>query len=141
MFDLVLDHLGRPLKAGPVGSFQLHDLDGVADRGQRIAELMGEHGEELVLALVGVFEGFDGSLEFGDVADDPGEDPADTQPRLADGQLHRENGAILAEPAHLANRADDLLSSGPEIFVQVMVVLAALGLGHSIVMLRPTTSS
>jgi hypothetical protein len=33
---------------------ELHDLQRVADRRQRVAQLVGERGEELVLAAVGV---------------------------------------------------------------------------------------
>src|SRR6516162_1100479 len=66
VFDLVLDYFQGPLKAGSVGSFELHDLNGVTDGRERIAELMGEHGKKLVLAQVRVFEGLDGALKFSD---------------------------------------------------------------------------
>ena len=36
---------------------QPHQLQGVADRGQRVAQLVGEHGQELVLAAVGLPQG------------------------------------------------------------------------------------
>ena len=43
------------------------DLDRVADRRQRTAQLMGQHCEELVLAAVGLGEGFLYPLALGDV--------------------------------------------------------------------------
>ena len=65
--DLVLDDLDRPFEVGAFEPLDLHDLHGVADRCQGIAELVGEHGEELVLAEVGFFEGFLHALPLGDL--------------------------------------------------------------------------
>ena len=70
LLDLVLDHLDRPLEVGAAQALDLHDLDGVADRGQGIAQLVGEHGEELVLAPVGLPEGLLHALAIVDVGDD-----------------------------------------------------------------------
>ena len=56
VLDLILDDLDRPLEVRAVEPFDLHDLHGVADRRQGIAQLVREHGEELVLPLVGLLE-------------------------------------------------------------------------------------
>ena len=53
---LVVDHVAGPAERGVVRAALLHDLDGVADRGQGIAELVAEHRQELVLARVGLGE-------------------------------------------------------------------------------------
>ena len=46
------------------------ELHGVADGGERVAELVGEHREELVLAAVRFFQGLLDSFPLGDVLDD-----------------------------------------------------------------------
>ena len=42
------------LDLGPLDAGQAEDVQGVADRGQRVAQLVGEHRQELVLAAVGL---------------------------------------------------------------------------------------
>ena len=52
--DLSLDHVGDAVDDRIPLAAALHQRDGVADRRQRIAEFVGQHGQELVLATVGV---------------------------------------------------------------------------------------
>ena len=59
----------------------LDDLDGVQDRRQRVAQLVGQHGQELVLAPVGVPQLLLGPLPLGDVL--AGADHADRLARRA----------------------------------------------------------
>ena len=55
VLHLAFDDLRRPFMVlSSRGSLQ--DLSGIADRRQRISELVGEHRQELVLAPVGLFE-------------------------------------------------------------------------------------
>ena len=54
LLDLVVDHVASPAKGRVFRPALLHDLDGVADRGQGIAQLVAEHRQELVLAGVGL---------------------------------------------------------------------------------------
>ncbi len=56
VLDLPLHHLARGLEARVDGLDLAHQLDSVADRGERVAQLVGQHGEELVLAAVGGHE-------------------------------------------------------------------------------------
>src|SRR5690606_24807523 len=51
----------------------LDDLDRVGNRRQRIAQFMGEHGEELVLPAVILPQPFFGTLPIGAVTDNPDE--------------------------------------------------------------------
>ncbi len=90
-------------KLRTVGPFQLHDLDGVADRGQGIAQLVGEHGQELVLALVGVFEGFFHAFAIVDI----GHDRACAQQGPV-GQLDR---VEIAKPVALLSRSTRCLGA------------------------------
>ena len=81
-----VDHLPlghRPLGLDPsaVPVRLSHQVEGVADRGERVAELVGERGEELVLAAVGLGQFLHAAsqlalqpLAFVDVLDD-GDDP------------------------------------------------------------------
>ena len=50
--------------AAPVRAQQLH---GVADGGQRVAQLVGQHRQELVLAPVGLAQRLFGLLALGDI--------------------------------------------------------------------------
>ena len=93
VLDLVFDHLGGPSEVGTVGPFQLHDLDGVADGRQGIAQFVGEHGQELVLALVGVFEGFFHAFAVVDVGHD--------RARAQQGPVGQLDGVEIAEPVTL----------------------------------------
>ncbi len=53
-----------------------------------------------------------GLLAFADVADNPREQPPDPELHFADGQIHREGRAVLAQADHLAADADDLFLAG-----------------------------
>ena len=52
LLHLAGDHVARPAEVSAVQSRLLKDLDGVADRGQGVAELVGEHRQEFVLPAV-----------------------------------------------------------------------------------------
>ena len=74
--DLAADDLPAPLEVLDAAG-ELGDGDGVADSRERIPQLMGEHGQELVLLEIGLFEGRRPLLEgffqvllLGRVADD-----------------------------------------------------------------------
>ena len=47
--DLPRDHLVRAGRRLPLGVRQLEHADGIADRAERIAQLVGQHRQELVL--------------------------------------------------------------------------------------------
>ncbi len=51
---LVVDDIAGPAQVGIVRTALLHDLDGVADRGQRVAQLVAQHRQKLVLADIGL---------------------------------------------------------------------------------------
>ena len=51
---LVVDDVAGPAQVGVVRTELLHDLDGIADRGQRVAQLVTQHRQKLVLARVGL---------------------------------------------------------------------------------------
>ena len=59
----------RALSSGLRLARQAHDLERVADRRQRIAQLVGEGGEELVLAAVGAAQRLLDRLAAGHVDD------------------------------------------------------------------------
>ncbi|HEV8579349.1 MAG TPA: hypothetical protein VGX68_09735 [Thermoanaerobaculia bacterium] len=71
MDDLPLDRLGNLdlLVAGGLRGAQ--DVKTVANGGQWVAQLMAEHGEELVLAPGFGVKSFLGSLAVGDIPVDP----------------------------------------------------------------------
>ena len=52
--QLMVDHVAGPAEVGVIHAVALHDPQGVADRGQGIAQLVTEHGQELVLAHIGL---------------------------------------------------------------------------------------
>ena len=55
---LAFDDLDRPLRVLGIGRpLELEHLHGVADGRERVPQLVGEHGQELVLAAVGLAEG------------------------------------------------------------------------------------
>ena len=54
---LAVDHVPGPLQLRVGRALGLEDLHGVADRGQRVAQLVGQRGQELVLLAVGVLQG------------------------------------------------------------------------------------
>ena len=53
---LPVDHLRGPLQFRYRRTLGTKDLHRIADRGQRVAELVGQHRQELVLAAVGLLE-------------------------------------------------------------------------------------
>ena len=71
-----------------------------------------------------------GLVALGDVADDSREKSPRSKLYLADGEVHGEGGAVLAQADDLAADADDLLLPGGQVIVQVAVVLVAVRLGH-----------
>ena len=56
VLHLPLDHVARPGELRIGQRAPAHDLDRVADRRERIAQLVREHGEELVLVPVGFLQ-------------------------------------------------------------------------------------
>jgi hypothetical protein len=52
--DLAVDDVAAPRDDRGVLGLRAHELDDVADRGQRVAQLVREHRQEVVLAAVGV---------------------------------------------------------------------------------------
>ena len=69
---LPLRHLEEALSSGDA---RAEELEARAERGERVAQLVGEHGEELVLAAAGFFQRLAGLLEVVDICG--GADPAD----------------------------------------------------------------
>ena len=113
VLDLLGDDVDRPTQIGAVRPFDAHDLNGVADGRQRVPQLVGEHGEEMVLALIGVAKRFLHSLSVVDV----GDDRANAQDRAV-GSLDRVEAAKPASLAAGASRChegdlpvDDALAS------------------------------
>ena len=64
--DLPLDDVAGPVAALLVGG-HLEDGHGVVDRGERVAQLVGEHRQELVLVAVVLAEGLGLPLPLGEV--------------------------------------------------------------------------
>ncbi len=56
----------------------------------------------------------DGFLVLGDVPNDPGEDSAEAQAGLAQGQLHGKERAVLVASLDLGDAANNLLESGED---------------------------
>jgi hypothetical protein len=95
MDDLPLDDFLRPTYPR-LGRFQAgEDMGGVADRRQRVAQLVAEHGEKLILAPVRLDQGLLGQLELADVLG--GAETAEHPSRRVELQL-----GLLAHPLHLA---------------------------------------
>ena len=65
--DLPLDHVRDAVDDRIPLAAAFHQRDGVADRRQRVAQFVGQHRQELVLATVGVAERLD-ELIFGELA-------------------------------------------------------------------------
>jgi hypothetical protein len=63
---LPLDDIARPVAALLVGG-QLEDGHRIIDGGERVTKLMGQHGQELILAAVTLAEGLGLPLPFGEV--------------------------------------------------------------------------
>ena len=57
VIGLPADHIAGPVHRGLRDVVALHDVHGVADRRQRVAQLVGQHRQELVLAPVGLLHG------------------------------------------------------------------------------------
>ena len=56
MAHLTLHHLPRPFHLRRVGRPHPKHLNGVAEGGQRVAQFVGQHRQELVLAAVAVHQ-------------------------------------------------------------------------------------
>ena len=66
MHGLAIDDVARPAQLGVVDRQARHDLDGVANRRERIAQLVREDREELVLVPVGLDQCSLGAGTLGD---------------------------------------------------------------------------
>ena len=93
----------------------------LAHRGQ--ARDMDELGLQLLQPRLGL-------LPFGQVADEAGEETPVAGFHLADRKLHREGRAVLALADHDAADADDPPLAGPQIALEIAVVVFAIGRGH-----------
>ncbi len=82
---------------------------------------------QLVLQLVQPLLGL---LPLGKVPDEAGVEPRARAVHLADGQLHREGGAVLALADHHPADADDPPLTGPGIAVEIAVMLLTVRLRH-----------
>src|SRR5271167_617318 len=71
-----------------------------------------------------------GCLAVGDVADNPDKDRLAPVTRLADREVHRKNGAVLASADDLAADADDFFLPGAQVVRDVTIVLARVRFGH-----------
>src|SRR5208283_1176989 len=80
----------------------------------------GGQGEKLFLS----------TLALGQIVDDTGEEVAPVQAHLADGQIQRENRAVLALTGYFPPDADDLLDARPEVSSEVAVVSLPVRRGH-----------
>ena len=56
LLDLAVDHVPGPLQLRYRRTFDTQDLRRIADGGQRVAEFVGQHRQELVLAPVGLLQ-------------------------------------------------------------------------------------
>ncbi len=101
----------------------------VVDAAQRLFQIVRGDVRELVQFLVAAeqlgvavleFPGIEAELllglfAIGDVADDPREQPSKAELHFADGQVHGERAAVLAQADDLAADADDLLLAGGQV--------------------------
>ena len=102
---LARDDFAAPLALAVVGRVRIEDAHGVANGRERIAQLVRQRGEELVLAPVGLEQRALGVLEAADVEIDAG--PALDAPGLvADGHALREDGVVLPVDAHACGVRD-----------------------------------
>ena len=62
--DLPLDDLPGPLRLLAAGHRAAEDVEAVSDRRERIAQLVGEHRQELGLAPVGLGQGLPGPKQL-----------------------------------------------------------------------------
>ena len=56
VLDLPLDHVAAPAELRLVRPLEAQHLHGVADRGQRVPQFVGQRRQELVLAAVGLLQ-------------------------------------------------------------------------------------
>ena len=121
---LAVDQVARPGQVGVRGVGHAHDLHGVTDRRQRIAQLVGERGEEFVLAPVALAQRLLGHDAVGDV-DGHATDAA----RLAVGAEDRElaHQRMVQDAVVVPQRLDRLIGTGLE---RLAVVGAELGRGR-----------
>src|SRR5439155_2309473 len=73
----------------------------------------------------------------GDVVQQPGKKAAVAYAQLADRQLQGKRAAVLPLPLHLPPDANDPGLAGPEIVLQILIVLAVVRLGHQHVDVSP----
>ena len=98
---LARDDFAAPLALPFVRGIRIEDAHGIADRRQRIAQLVRERGEEFILAAVGFEQRALGVLEAADVEIDAG--PAlDAAGFVADRHALREDGVVFAVDAQHA---------------------------------------
>ena len=103
--DLAIDDVPRPIEPRLRLPEPPEDLHGAADRGQRIAELVGEDGDELVLAAIGLPQRLLRLALRGDVG--VRAEPADDAPRIiAERESAREEPPI---PASMAAQREGVL--------------------------------
>ena len=57
LLNLTIDHIRELLELGIGPAFDAEDLNGVTDRGERVAQLMPQHRQELILAAVCFLDG------------------------------------------------------------------------------------
>ncbi len=92
--------------------------------------------QRLLVALQGLIHAQDlalGPLSLRDVPKDAGVHGPVGELHLADGQVNRHQAAVPSLPDDLAPDADDLRLTGRAIGLDVLVVPAAVGLGHDLV--------
>ena len=65
--DLTVHHVAAPVALGGVDAGHAQQAQRVADRRQRVAQLVRQHGDEIVLAAVGLVQRQFGQLACGDV--------------------------------------------------------------------------
>ena len=99
---------------------------------QQVVEVVRDAAGQLAdrLHLLGLPELLFDPLGRSDVADESREEAARRGFDLSDSELHWKVAAVLAPPADDAPDADDPLIAGAPVAFQVVVVLAAIGLGH-----------
>ena len=114
--DLALHELAHPLRVRMVACCEPQDVQRIADRSERIAQLVREDRQELVLAAVGLLERLLGALAIGDVALDAQQvlarlvlSPAGPQGRAdrADQGRHAKRALEDGEVSHPIHRGRD----------------------------------
>ena len=115
-----------------IGEIRMEHLQIGDDRRQVIVEIMRDAAGELAdrLHLLRLPELLLHLLAARQVADEAGEYPLSVGARFADGELHREDRAVLGEALHQTAIADDPRFARLEVIADVAVVLGSVGLGH-----------